>query len=139
MDRAEIAKHLTERFRYRPPFLTPEKVVQLIRRLIKHARPGYGRCILWGGARKKNGYGLINVRLFGEHHQLLVHRLAYQLAKNPGDIPRWREIAHGCDTPPCFNPDCLESQRRLVNRRRSAQNTNAKKAARAAAELTERA
>lgn len=124
--RNDIVRLLVERFRRRPHFLTVLQTVQLIRRLVRRARPGYGKCVLWGGARNNDDYGKINVWLHGQQMQFYVHRLAHQLSDDPTDIPWYREIAHACDTPPCFNPLCLERVRRPDNRKASAENTNRK-------------
>lgn len=134
-DRNAIVRLLVERFRRRPHFLTVPQTVRLIRRLIRHARPGDGLCVLWGGARNGNGYGKLNLRLHGQHFQFYVHRLSHQLADDPSDIPWYREIAHGCDTPPCLSPLCVERVRRSYNRKASAVNTNRKKAERRAGEM----
>ena len=117
--------------RHRPRFLTERETVNVIRRLIKHAVPSERGCCLWGGAVTTDGYGRMNVWLNGRgRFQISVHRLVYQLAHDPRDIPFYREVAHDCDTPPCFHPGHVKSQRRPDNRRRSAENTNRKKALR---------
>lgn len=134
-ERDAIVRLLVERFRRRPRFLTVPQTVRLIRRLVKHARPGDGLCVLWGGARNNDGYGKLNLRLHGRHFQFYVHRLSHQLADDPTDIPWYREVAHGCDTPPCFSPLCLERARRPDNRRASGENTQRKLRARRAGEM----
>ena len=129
-ERNAIVRLLVERFRRRPHFLTVPQTVQLIRRLVRNARPGPRDCVLWGRSRNNNGYGKLNLRLHGRHFQFYVHRLSHQLSQDPSDIPWYREIAHGCDTPPCFSPLCVARVRRTENRKASAENTNRKLARR---------
>jgi len=130
-ERAAIAKLLIERFRHRPRFLQPRQVVSVIRRLIKHSRFNARGCLICTLATNNDGYSRISVWLHGQRFKFYVHRLSWQLAHDPHDIPMWREIAHKkCDCPPCFHPDHIESQRRPDNRRRSAENTNRKRAQR---------
>ena len=125
-ERDAIVRLLVERFRRRPRFLTVPQTVRLIRRLVRNARPGPRDCVLWGRSRNNNGYGKLNLRLHGQHFQFYVHRLSHQLSQDPTDIPWYLEIAHGCDTPPCFSPLCIERVRRPENRKASAENTNRK-------------
>lgn len=128
MDRDAMIRLLVEQLgRHRPRFLTVPKTVQIIRRIIKHARPHETGCILWGGAVTTDLYPRMNVRLHGNHCSLLVHRLVDQLAHDPRDIPWYQEVAHSCDCPPCFHPDHVARERRPDNRRRSAERTNLKK------------
>jgi hypothetical protein len=126
-DQIAAVKLLIERFRHRPRFLTVPQTVQVIRRLIRNALADPGGCIYWAGAVNNKHYGRINVRLHGRHFQFFVHRLAFQLAHDPGDIPKWMEVHHDCCRPPCFHPAHLAKIRRTVNRRLSAENTNAKR------------
>jgi len=127
-ERAAIAKLLVERFRYRPRFLQPRQVVSVIRRLIRNSRFNARGCLVWTKGVNNDGYGRIGLWLHKERFKFYVHRLSWQLSHDPRDIPMWREIAHKCDCPPCFHPDHIESQRRPDNRRRSAENTNRKRA-----------
>lgn len=132
MDRRELVKQLVERFRRRPRFLTVKQTVQILRRLISGAVPGGNGCALWSRATNGEGYGIITMRLHGRWFKFYVHRLADQFGNDPSNIPPWMEIDHeACDTPPCFHPDHVVRKRRLYNRRRSAENTNRKKAERA--------
>jgi hypothetical protein len=131
-ERAAIAKLLVERFRRRPRFLPVRQVVSVIRRLIKHSRFNERGCLIWRGNKNNDGYGRITVYLHGQQFKFYVHRLSWQLAHDPRDIPWYREISPRCDTPACFHPSCVELVRKPVNRRRSAENTNRKKALRKA-------
>ena len=124
-ERAAIAKLLVERFRHRPRFMQARQVVSVVRRLIKRSHFNARGCLIWEGAKNNDGYGRISVVHLGQRFNFYVHRLAWQLAHDPRDIPYWREIAHKvCDCPPCFHPDHIESQRRRDNRVASAVNTN---------------
>jgi hypothetical protein len=118
------------------PCLSPARTAQVVARLKRWAvRSSNGKgCIEWAGARNRKNYGRINFRITGGHHCCeLVHRVSVWL-KTGKDIPYWMEAAHSCDNPPCFNPEHLEAQRRRDNRVKSAVNTNAQKAERAALE-----
>ncbi len=124
--RDDVVRFLIERFRHRR--LPVPQHVQIIRRLLKHARLAPNGCIVWPKAKSGNGYGKLNVRMFGQHFQLYVHQLAEYLGNNPDDVPKGMEVAHAeCDNPPCFHPDHLKRQKRRDNRQRSAERTNAKK------------
>jgi len=120
------------------PFLTDEQSARIAERLKRHAVAGENGCILYRGAKKRNGYGCMNIRRFGAHVQYYVHRLSWWLAHGE-EIPFYMEIAHKCDTPACFNPAHLEKKRRLHNRRDSAINTNIKRALKHAAAMREAA
>lgn len=56
------------------------------------------RCWLWQGAKKHDGYGLIN----RHGKMMLAHRFSWELANGP--IPEGRFALHHCDTPACVNP-----------------------------------
>jgi len=120
------------------PFLSPERTARIVERLKRHAvRSTNGKgCIEWAAARKAieyGDYGKLNFRLSGGRHcQEYVHRLSWFL-KTGKDLPDWMEVAHSCDNAPCFNPEHVEAQRRLANRRKSAENTNRKRRGCAAA------
>jgi hypothetical protein len=62
-------------------------------------RTNYG-CLLWAGAKDKNGYGLIKV----DGVMMRAHRFSWFLhtGKNPEQF-----ILHKCDNPPCVSPDHL--------------------------------
>lgn len=120
-----------ERWRHRIPFLSPGKSALIVERLRRYAvRSANGRCIEWGGARKGaeyGNYGKLNFRLHGRHCQEYVHRLSWYLMTGR-DIPEGYEVSHGCDNPPCFNPECIEAELRRKNRQKSAYNTHRKRA-----------
>jgi hypothetical protein len=60
-------------------------------------------CVEWPRGKNRGGYGRFKIRRTGT--EILVHRIAYQLAHGPiGDN---LEICHHCDNPPCFNPTHL--------------------------------
>lgn len=123
-----LVKTLVESLgRHKPRYLTEEQTCAVIRRLIKHARPGERGCCLWGGAVNNCHYGKITVRVNGVHRNLYVHKLAYEMSHDPAELPFWMEVSHKCDTPPCYHPDCVSAERRKQNRQRSADNTNRKR------------
>lgn len=134
MDRAEILARFPEFacLVHKVRYLTARQNELLLARLARHAvRSENGRCILWTGAVNNDCYGRMSVWLpqLKEHGKELVHRLVW-LMKTGKPIPPYREISHGCDTPPCFNPSCLKAERIPDNRKKSAENTNRKKARR---------
>jgi hypothetical protein len=123
---------------HRIPFLSPERSALIVERLRRYAvRSDNGKCIEWGGARKSpeyGNYGKLNFRMSGGRHcQEYVHRLSWFL-KTGREIPEGYEVSHGCDNPPCFNPECIESELRRVNRQRSGWNTQRKRRQRMAVE-----
>lgn len=59
------------------------------------------KCWLWAGAKSK-GYGHIYIG----GRVVLAPRVSYILEN--GNIPDETFILHGCDNPPCINPDHLE-------------------------------
>jgi len=60
-------------------------------------------CWIWTGARRSpGGYGTIR----GNGHQLLAHRVAYELAIGP--IPEGKQLDHLCRNKGCVNPAHLE-------------------------------
>lgn len=123
--RADVVRFLIERLRHRR---YPAPVhVQIIRRLVRHARLDPAGCIVWPRARNNDGYGKTTIYMLGQDFQLYVHHLADYLGNDPDDCPRWQERAHSCDKPACFHPDHIERQRKRDNRRRSAERTNAKR------------
>jgi len=131
----QLRLRMIERFRYRVHFLTPEQNVAAIRRILRNVDIGAKGCALWTRAVNNCCYPVITFRVRGQVMVFYAHQLAYRLAHRTGDIPHYKEIAHErCDTPPCVNPEHLELQRRRENRRKSAINTNAKLAARRAAQ-----
>lgn len=138
--RERVVRLLLEHFRHRPRFLPVDRVVVLVRSLIRNALPGPAGsdCVLWAGAVNNDGYGKVSLRMRGQHFQFYVHRLAVQLSGHVNDIPKYREVAHRCNTPACFSPLCVHLQRVKDNRRDSALNTHRKMARRKLLELRRR-
>jgi hypothetical protein len=62
-------------------------------------------CLLWTGAKDKDGYGKFQLNSAGKQQHVRAHRYAYFLAR--GHWPN-RLALHSCDTPGCVNPDHLE-------------------------------
>ena len=58
-------------------------------------------CIVWTGARDKDGYGKSSVNGV----DIRAHRLAWIHKNGPIPIGLW--VLHRCDNPPCINPDHL--------------------------------
>ncbi len=79
------------------------------------ARPDLGPCWIWTGWTINTGYGMIGTG-GREGHDVLVHRLSYELLVGP--IPDGLNIDHLCSTPTCVNPDHLEAVSQAVNVRR---------------------
>ena len=125
-EREALVRLLIERLRHRPAFLSPKQTVAVIRRLIRRARWMSNGCIVFTGALNNKHYGKLNVYLHGQHMQLYVHKLSWHLSTGDGDLPEWMEIAHSCDTPPCFHPEHVAPERRHKNRKRSGERTQAK-------------
>lgn len=71
-----------------------------------------GACILWVGARTKQGYG--NMRLGGRTgRNETAHRLAYEHWVGP--VPDGLQLDHLCRHRSCVNPTHLEPVTRRVN------------------------
>jgi hypothetical protein len=113
-------------FKHRVPFLTPKQQHMLILRMALNSIR-VGECICWCAHCNNDGYPKTNFNVFGSPRSLYVHQLA--LSMKTGRDPRhWEEAGHGCDMPGCINPKHLAFERIVSNRRRSADNTNRKKA-----------
>lgn len=122
------------RWSCRIPNLSQEKSDAVRARMMRHAVRGPKGCILWAGNKHRDGYGRLNVRISGPGHMsFYTHRLSWMLA-NGVWIETWMQIDHTCDVPGCFNPEHLVKVRRQANARRSAENTNRKRALKRAAE-----
>lgn len=83
---------------------------RLFARLVEDPSTG---CLNWTGSTGAKGYGRIGVT---RESRLLVHRVAFELAKGP--IPAGMVIDHLCRNPPCCNPDHLEAVTTAENTRR---------------------
>src|SRR5690349_955039 len=58
-------------------------------------------CREWTGSRNDHGYGQLRVN----GRLVKAHRFAWELANGP--IPQGSDVMHGCDNPPCCNPEHL--------------------------------
>lgn len=59
-------------------------------------------CLIWGGPRDKDGYGLF----YADGRKYSAHRLSYQLAH--GVIPDHKEVCHLCNQNACISGDHLQ-------------------------------
>lgn len=65
-------------------------------------------CWMWSGSTNPNGYGHVTL-----HGVRGAHRIAWALMNGP--IPAGRVVMHGCDNPPCVNPDHLSLGSQMDN------------------------
>jgi hypothetical protein len=84
------------------PDLTPQEIERF------YSKVYLGGCgLVWRGSDVNNhGYGRFPIYRNGKRVRILAHRLSCYLAT--GDDPGESKIRHGCDTPRCCTPDCLE-------------------------------
>ena len=83
------------------PQLTPREIARFQSKLVL---TGCG--LRWSGPVNNHGYGRFEFYRDGKRQRVLAHRLAYYLWT--GIDPGESKMRHGCDTPPCCTPDCLE-------------------------------
>lgn len=83
------------------PDLTPAEIRRFYSKILI---AGCG--MRWNGPVNNHGYGRFEISRGGKRVRILVHRLSYKLAT--GEDPGSSKIRHGCDTPPCCTPDCLD-------------------------------
>lgn len=60
-----------------------------------------GDCLVWDGAKNKDGYGYLRVGTA----TMKTHRVSYAVAH--GEIPDGMSICHHCDNPSCIEPGHL--------------------------------
>lgn len=63
-------------------------------------------CWPWIGAVNENGYGFIDVTIYGKQKRFYAHRVSWEWDNNE-DIPEKLIIRHKCDNPPCVRPSHL--------------------------------
>jgi hypothetical protein len=93
---------------------------------------GENECWLWKDRPNADGYGTISIGGRDNQSKLFAHRVAKTLATGE-EIPPGKILIHGCDNPPCCNPEHLhvathqENMDDMVQKKRSAVNfSNAK-------------
>jgi len=77
----------------------PEAMDRFLRHVILHTNG----CWVWKGSKDKDGYG--RHRPIPNRSYIRAHRFSWMLYR--GDIPEYIHVLHGCDNPPCVNPDHL--------------------------------
>lgn len=63
-------------------------------------------CWPWVGSMKRDGYGIVGLRVDGKRTSRNAHRAVYELLVGP--IPAGLQLDHLCRTPACVNPAHLE-------------------------------
>ncbi|MCU1279186.1 MAG: endonuclease [bacterium] len=131
LERAEILARFPEfaLLKHRVPFLTKRQNALLLARIARNVERGSCGCILWMGSVNNDGYPRTSLWMpsMRKHYAEYVHRIVLRMATGR-ELQHWQEASHSCDTPPCVNPKHLKAERRTINRQRSAENTNRKKA-----------
>lgn len=90
---------------------------------------GENECWLWKDRLNADGYGTLSVGGRDNQSKLFAHRVARVLATCE-EIPPGKIVMHGCDNPPCCNPNHLhvathqENMDDMVQKKRSAINVN---------------
>lgn len=64
-----------------------------------------GGCVVWTGARCRDGYGNIRVGHGTQRRMVGAHRVSWEL--HVGPIPEGKHVLHRCDNPPCVRPEHL--------------------------------
>ena len=83
-----------------------------------------GDCLLWNGAKDKDGYGIITRRLKGKKRTLRLSRYVWFLVHGEWP-PQGQFVCHRCDAPSCVNPKHfflgthLENMKDMVSKKRT--------------------
>ena len=62
-----------------------------------------GKCIPWGRARDRHGYGVVYDNHFHKGRVVRAHRYVWEAFH--GEIPESMCLLHNCDNPACIRPD----------------------------------
>jgi hypothetical protein len=89
----------------------------VLSRLLSNRNITESGCWEWMGARRKNGYGKIELVLDGISAQLATHRVSAAIFHGLPLAERKALSMHKCDNPPCFNPDHLMIGNNSLNMR----------------------
>lgn len=82
------------------------KTKPILARMFARSRWAESGCLEWTGAKRgNNGYGSIDVLIFGKQRSQYIHRVSFEIAF--GRIPKNMSVLHRCDNPLCFNPSHL--------------------------------
>lgn len=65
---------------------------------------GPDECWEWTGARHKNGYGTVGIKLGGVHRDRMAHRVAWAMANGQPLPEKHQLVCHQCDNRACCNP-----------------------------------
>jgi hypothetical protein len=87
----------------------------LTERLHAHLVEAEDGCLLWSGALRADGYGLIFDPRRG--HRVGVHQVAWELAHRRR-LPQGKVVRQSCGRPTCANPEHLRLMSRRVLARR---------------------
>lgn len=61
-----------------------------------------GNCLVFTGARDRNGHGVVRVKVDGQWTTRKAHQVSY--AHHKGRVPPGMVIRHTCDVATCVNP-----------------------------------